>query len=252
MSLALVVAKMGEKLSEHIGVVKGQFSKWQLKVDGFGIKVDNKIKDLTNWQNANDVEKIHKFEIDLSEFDANTMYPVYFRFGNGAANQNPLAEVSIGRHYYWNSRSPSPFNDNSSIAHVAGLDFKVIGSDYPWGGAGFHGVKVAMYEASYMHTMQLFDSHQFPVYIQDKGATSFTSDNSKKPTGSCPVFSGFYVRGGLLYKGFTKGMDVQPTLVTTPFRLYDNAPNNRSEWLAPFPYDNTNNSEEINNLTGGQ
>ena len=208
-------------------------------------KVNAKIAELESWRNANDVEKIDKFVIDLSDFDANTMYPVYFRFGNGAADQNPIGEVNIGRRHFWNSRSPSPFSDNSSITYIAGLNFRIRGSDHPWGRDGFHGVHVEMYEISYMHTMQLFDSHLMRCYIQEKDSTVFSSDNSVKPTVGCPMYSGFYLRGGLLYKGFTKGMAIQPKLLTTATRIYNNKSFNRSEWLAPYPYDAENNTSEI-------
>jgi hypothetical protein len=212
-----LLAETNDNVSQLIQIVE----KKDAVIDA---KVNQKIAELNNWRNANDVEKIHKFEIDLSDFDANTMYPVYFRFGNGATSQKPIGEVNIGRSYSWNRRNPSPFSDNASNVHIAGLDFKIVGSDYPWGGAGFHGVHVEMYDISYMHTMQLFNSHHMTCYTQAKDDTTFISDNSKKPTVGSPVFSGFYLRGGLFYKGFTKGMSVEPRLITKPTRLYNNTP----------------------------
>jgi len=254
MSLETTVSNAIKKSEEVFDLVKNQFNVWDNRVKVKESQVDNKIQDLTNWQNANDVEKIHKFEIDLSKMDANTMYPVYFRFGNGPTQQRSFGEVNIGRSYSWNRRDPSPFSDNSSTTHISGLDFRMVGSDNPWGGAGWHGVKVEMYEISYMHTMQFFDKHRIPIYAQDKGDTSFTADNSVPPPSDngCPLFSGFFLRGGLLYRGFTKGMSVQPTVVTTPTRIFDNAPYDRSEWLAPFPYDSDNNVSEINKYGGEQ
>lgn len=250
-SLVLINDILGTFNSTFQTLINSQTASHNTLLQSTSSSVSSKIAELESWQNANDVEKIHKFQIDLSILDANTMYPVYFRFGNGPTNQVSFGEVNIGRSYVWNRRNPSPFPDNSSTTHIAGLDFRVVGSDHPWSGAGWHGMKVEMYEISYMHTMQLFDNYKMPVYIQAKGDTTFSADNSIRPIEGCPVFSGFYLRGGLLYKGFTKGMTVEPTLITKPTRIYDNGAYNRSEWLAPFPYDIANNVAEINKY-GGQ
>jgi hypothetical protein len=193
-------------------------------------------------------ESMYKFELDLSNLDPEKMYPVYFRFGTGPTSQKEFGEVNLGRYYNWNSGiSPSPFSDNISTTHIAGLDFRVVGSDNPYGGAGWYGIKVEMYDIIYMHTMQLFDSHRIPCYIQALDDTVFASDTNLLPAENCSVYSGFYVRGGLLYKGFTKGMASQPTLVTTPTRIFNNTSYNRSEWLSPFKYDPINNTPEFNN-----
>ena len=208
-------------------------------------EVDDFIKD-TKVTPTVSVESDYPFELDLTDLDANTMYPVYFRFGYSGAESREIGEINIGRRYGWNRRSPSPFSDNTSTSHIAGLNLIIRGNDHPWGGEGWNGIKVILYNYRYMNTVQLFTSHRIPVYIQAKDDTRFVADNSVPPTEGCPMYSGFYLRGGLLYKGFTKGMTVQPKLITEPTRLYNNGAYNRSEWIAPFPYNPDNNISQIN------
>jgi hypothetical protein len=238
MGLKEEFTNLGNEVREIISTVKNQANVWKNAVD-------REIKTLEDWRNANDVERVSKFSLDLTMLDANTMYPIVFRFGYGPQEQQPLAELNIGRYYYWNARSPSPFSDNSSTTHIAGLVFRAVGQGYPWDGSGWHGARVEIYDTSYMRTLQLFN-FSARVYHQAKGDTTFTSDNSVKPTKSCPVYSAMYVRGGLLYKGTVKGMGV-PSLYTSPKKIYDNFHHKCSEWVAPFPYITENNMTEVNN-----
>ncbi len=218
--------------------VKNQSTAWNNAIN-------NQIQKLEDWRNANDVDRIEKFELDLTNLDANTMYPIVFSFGNGAQEQRSWAELNIGRCYNWNQRDPSPFSDNSSKSHIAGLSFRAVGQGCPWSGSGWNGAKVELYNTSYMKTLQLF-SFSCPVYHQSRGDSSFNSDNTVKPTGRNFMYSGMYVRGGLLYKGYVKGMG-KPSLYTTPHKIYDNNVDDRGEWVAPFPYITTNNMSEVNN-----
>ena len=100
-----------------------------------------------------------------------------------------------------------------------------------------------------MKTLQEF-SFGCKIYCQAYNDTEFTSDNSVKPTEVSPNYSGLYLRGGLTYVGYTKGMN-PPTLYTKPTRIYNNFQYNRSDWVAPFPYDPANNIPEIN-IYGGK
>ena len=244
-----VLTRLVHTLNEIPEKTTSQIKVWDKKINSSISNVDKKIKELTLWQNSKDVEKVSKFEFDLSDLDANTMYPVIFRFGRGPASKIPFGEVNIGREYFWNRRNPSPFSDNKSITHISGLQFRIVGSDHPWGGAGWHGVRVEMYDINYMHTMQLFTEHRMPIYTQKKDDTKFTANNKVPPKlgGGTPIYSGFYLRGGLLYRGYTKGMGIEPKLFTEPTRIYNNSHYNRSEWVAPFPYSPKNNSKQINN-----
>ena len=188
-----------------------------------------------------------KFEIDLSDLDANTMYPVIFRFKNSFESKLEMGEIGIGRHYSWNRRNPSPFVDNKSTTHIAGLDLRIVGGDNPWGGGGLHQLKVKFHHSRYMPTVQLI-SYRARCYTGKKGLTTFSGNVDVAPTESSPVFSGFYLRGGLLYRGYSKSLASGVRVFKEPTRIYDNNAYNRSEWVAPFKYDKKNNIGTIDNL----
>ena len=82
MSLATEVANLGKKLSEHIGVVKGQFSKW----DG---QVKAQIKKLVDWQNK---ARIRFVGSDIIP----TKFTNYFSVGSSYGNTGEItSEVGV-------------------------------------------------------------------------------------------------------------------------------------------------------------
>jgi len=199
--------------------------------------------------------------IDLTNYDVETMYPVYWVFGN------PSAEVIAYRTYGQDGALAVDANGNrvnqserfsdgySTKYHVAGLTLRMLGGDHPWSGNRPHGMKVVYNSWSYMPTAQLFNTHRLKCYFQEKGDTVFDQDTTVRPPdnssnvagssggGGTPTKSGMYLRGGLHYKLYYRNLLYgPPVLVTEPIRIYDNAPYNRSEWLAPFAYDTANNN----------
>ncbi len=238
MTIKEQLARLSLTASALLTTVKNQANDWQYTVE-------EQIKRMEDWKNRNDVEKICKFTLDLSELDANTMYPVWWRYGSGVHEQSSWAEVNISRQYSWNAKAISPFSDNKSSTHIAGLSFIAKGCDYPWSGAGWHSHIIEMYRITYMHTIQNA-SFGMKMHKQKYDSTIF-EEVEGLPLSSSSIYSGMYLRGGLLYKGTCKGMKMNPKFSSVPVNFYNNTPYNYSEWVVPYAYSSANNMAEVIN-----
>lgn len=202
--------------------------------------------------------KVHKFKLDLRHLDPEKMYPVVYRYGNGVVLEGESwGEISIGRHYGFDrdlnngGNSSTRFSDGyESSNHVASLECVLLGNDTSWGGAGWAGEKIQLLQTKYMNTLQFAGEYRMRIFVQEMDSTSFSSDNSVIPTETSPYHSGFWLRGGLSYRGYCKNLALLPKLFEEATLLYVNTSYGRTEWVAPIPYNPSNNPQEVNRMGG--
>jgi len=288
--LSLRFSYLISNINNSLSEIRTSFNNMVLDMDFNNInfyKPDNtKISISRNMINLN---RYRAVELDLTELDVETMYPVLYKpKSNFTSEDMPISDVYVHR-AYWKDRTLSGKDENGNWKkqntrfsdgyvtpwHVASLGLRKIQSGLHWNGDAVHTFTIPVYMYRYMHTVQFFDSYGIYCFLQEFDQKSWLGndhhDVENVDITNIPIpdnvdgvkdsftGTGFYLRGGLHYTVYYRGVEDRPSggylsepinLITEPTLIRAISGLNRTEWLTPVPYKRSNNSSIINNYNG--
>ncbi|MCF6777396.1 phage tail protein [Thiotrichales bacterium 19X7-9] len=166
--------------------------------------IETRLDDLEKWRNnlvAFDIkgEGRYKYRFDLQHLPYDMMYPVIFQSGSNR-NGSPLL-IDIYRAYYWQSESDLDGDKVKGEPHVAGVDIRSYFLDEDWSGNANGSIiklNVQKYRQTVANLSNMIDVKQ-KKYDEQGNDTAYNTEGMV----NCPAFSGFYLRGRLVYEVIT-------------------------------------------------
>ena len=234
-----------QEISQLIGSVNDLTQTVSDKNKEIDARVEQAENEFDSWKEnltADDINAEGRYVTNLYvEGDKDTFYPVVFRlpFDNET-------EITIFRHYSWNSYSNSDF----SASHVSGVLVKLVGQAYPWSGNG-----------NYLRT--LVNRQRYRQTVANIGFAAYSTADKKDPLGPDTTYnqagtgytarahSGFMLRGGRLKYQIVSNRKVDFKLLADGEEFYSHtASNTNVKYLGKtltLPSDAIQTGDSLNN-----
>ncbi|MGY4027874.1 hypothetical protein ACW5WQ_18280 [Aeromonas rivuli] len=180
-----VNGKIGE-IDQRVASAENEFDQWRGSVEA---------KDING-------ESLYRSTIDLTGLSSDYYYPVWWRMPNNLAGES---RIMISRNYQ-EDRELFPFGPG--VTHLAGLLLQMEGTAHPWDGDANY-LTMKRISQTYRDTVRAVQFGMMSIARPVNGVKPMLNGFTNGQVGSCQVYSGCYLRGGLTYhvaKNFKDGL----------------------------------------------